>query len=300
MTRRASKNWAEREIRGLLAVWQEREVQEQLAGAVRNREVFLGISHSLQRLGVQRDWKQCRAKVKNLKYEYRSMVSRRRVGRRGKAMRFYQEMDSVLGRRPPPQPQASGLLGEHLNVVIKEEEEAEDSASAQPPDFVTACSLQLPADSTEGDDQEVDKPLYTPAERPGLDSITAETEGPVEEQRLNTVSEDPATTSPKEPEPQQEQQHDSSSPRKRLRPKKGSLLQRHLGTIISSFLDYQRKAEERFYKWEEERRREEREHEMRIIQLLLDHSRCSLSHTPDSPEYLQHHSHVFTPPPSNN
>uniref|UniRef100_A0A4W3IG11 Myb/SANT-like DNA-binding domain-containing protein 1 n=1 Tax=Callorhinchus milii TaxID=7868 RepID=A0A4W3IG11_CALMI len=265
MTRRASKNWAEREIRGLLAVWQEREVQEQLAGAVRNREVFLGISHSLQRLGVQRDWKQCRAKVKNLKYEYRSMVSRRRVGRRGKAMRFYQEMDSVLGRRPPPQPQASGLLGEHLNVVIKEEEEAEDSASAQPPDFVTA-----------------------------------ETEGPVEEQRLNTVSEDPATTSPKEPEPQQEQQHDSSSPRKRLRPKKGSLLQRHLGTIISSFLDYQRKAEERFYKWEEERRREEREHEMRIIQLLLDHSRCSLSHTPDSPEYLQHHSHVFTPPPSNN
>ncbi|XP_067849878.1 zinc finger protein with KRAB and SCAN domains 2-like [Heptranchias perlo] len=300
MARRASKNWADEEIKGLLSIWKDRSIQDQLAGAVRNKDVFVRISNSLKALGVNRDWKQCRAKVKNLKYEYRTMVNQRKSGRRCKSMRFYSEIDAVLGCRLL---QAKGPLDRtFLNVVIKEEEEEEEKLENGPPqassasENVTACCAQ-PAAAISRDEEE-DKVLPEP--QSGVDSVIAETEGPVEEEKISTASEAPAATSRKRTEPE----HDCSVPKKRMKPKKGTMFQRHIGTIINTFMDYQRKAEERFYKWEEERRREEREHELRIIQLLLDHSRSSMIQTPQTPDYLRslhsQNTHIFTPPPSNN
>ncbi|XP_048463325.1 uncharacterized protein LOC109928235 isoform X2 [Rhincodon typus] len=298
MARRASKNWADEEIKGLLSIWKDKSIQDQLAGAVRNKDVFVRISNNLNALGVNRDWKQCRAKVKNLKYEYRTMVNQRKSGRRCKSMRFYNEIDAVLGCRSL---QAKGPQDRPvLSVVIKQEEReeklengpAQASASSE---NATAHYVQ-PAVALSRDGEE-DKVLPEP--RSEADSVT-ETEGPVEEEVVSTASEAPAATSRK----RTESEHGCTVPNKRMKLKKGTMFQRHIGTIINTFMDYQRKAEERFYKWEEERRREEREHELRIIQLLLDHSRSSMIQTPQTPDYIRslhsQNTHVFTPPPSNN
>ncbi|XP_062919281.1 uncharacterized protein LOC134354287 isoform X2 [Mobula hypostoma] len=267
MARRASKNWGDQEIKGLLSIWKDRSIQDQLAGTVRNKDVFVRISNNLKELGINRDWKQCRAKVKNLKYEYRIMVNQRKSGRMCKSMRFYNEIDAVLGCRNPQTERVQGRT--FLNVVIKEEEEGK-LQNALPPvssasENITACCAQ-PV-TTISRDEEEDEALPEP--QSGADGVT-----------------------------------DCSVPKKRMKVKRGTMFQRHIGTIINTFMDYQRKAEERFYKWEEERRREEREHELRIIQLLLDHSRSSMIQTPQTPDYLRslhsQNTHIFTPSPSNN
>lgn len=130
MARRASKNWGDQEIKGLLAIWKDRSIQDQLAGTVRNKDVFVRISNNLEELGVKRDWKQCRAKVKNLKYEYRIMVNQRRSGRRCKSMRFYNEIDAVLGCRSLQAERTQDRT--FVNVVVKEEEGEEKLQKAAP------------------------------------------------------------------------------------------------------------------------------------------------------------------------
>ncbi|XP_078271344.1 uncharacterized protein LOC144602295 isoform X2 [Rhinoraja longicauda] len=303
MARRASKNWGDQEIKGLLSIWKDRSIQDQLAGTVRNKDVFVRISNNLEELGIKRDWKQCRAKVKNLKYEYRIMVNQRRSGRRCKSMRFYNEIDAVLGCRRLQAERTQDRT--FLNVVIKEEEVEErlqkaapaQTSSASEDVAVTARVSCAPPAATISRDEEEDE--NRPEPQSAADGVT-ETEALAEEEKISTSSEDAGTTSRKRTSPEK----DCLMPKKRMKVKRGTMFQRHIGTIINTFMDYQTKAEERFYKWEEERRREEREHELRIIQLLLDHSRSSMIQTPQTPDYMRslhnHNTHIFTPSPSNN
>uniref|UniRef100_A0A3B4VKX2 Uncharacterized protein n=1 Tax=Seriola dumerili TaxID=41447 RepID=A0A3B4VKX2_SERDU len=63
----------------------------------------------LMQQGIERDWKQCHTKYKNLKYLYRSL-------QRGKTddtdprrlMRFYDEVDAIMNRTTNGSPHAAG------------------------------------------------------------------------------------------------------------------------------------------------------------------------------------------------
>ncbi|KAG8453769.1 hypothetical protein GDO86_000408 [Hymenochirus boettgeri] len=96
MERGAGRYWTEDEIRALLSVWSEKNIKNQLHGTLRNKGLFMYIAKRMQQLGVIRDWKQCRAKYKNLKYEYRLIKCGQSVGDVGKA-RFYDELHAILG-----------------------------------------------------------------------------------------------------------------------------------------------------------------------------------------------------------
>ena len=63
------------EVKALLAIWGDSKIQEELDGAVRNQVVFQHIAKQLKEQRIQRDWKQCHAKVKNLKTKYREVKS---------------------------------------------------------------------------------------------------------------------------------------------------------------------------------------------------------------------------------
>ena len=65
--------WSDEEVRALIAIWGEANVQEELDGAVRNKVVYQDISKKLQEQGYNRDWEQCKTKLKNLKKEYRQV-----------------------------------------------------------------------------------------------------------------------------------------------------------------------------------------------------------------------------------
>ncbi|XP_075052189.1 uncharacterized protein LOC142138941 isoform X1 [Mixophyes fleayi] len=96
MERGAGRYWTEDEIRALISVWSEKSIRKQLQGTLRNKGLFMYIAKRMQQLGVFRDWKQCRAKYKNLKYEYRAMNCGHSTGDINK-LRFYDELHAILG-----------------------------------------------------------------------------------------------------------------------------------------------------------------------------------------------------------
>ncbi|KAH0616180.1 hypothetical protein JD844_027114 [Phrynosoma platyrhinos] len=97
------RHWTEEEVKALLSVWSEKSIRKQLHGTLRNKGIFLYIAKRLQELGICRDWKQCRAKYKNLKYEYRAVKYAHNSGDATKTMKFFQELDAILQHEPVPQ-----------------------------------------------------------------------------------------------------------------------------------------------------------------------------------------------------
>ncbi|KAJ7986470.1 hypothetical protein DPEC_G00340220 [Dallia pectoralis] len=93
------RNWSDQEVRALIQVWSEESVCRQLESSTRKRDIFVQISRRLLQQGVDRDWKQCHTKYKNLKYLYRSLQRGRADGTDPRRlMRFYDEVDAILNR----------------------------------------------------------------------------------------------------------------------------------------------------------------------------------------------------------
>ena len=61
--------WEDTEVRALLSIWGESDIQEALDGAKRNKLVYQNIVVKLKALGYDRDIEQCKNKIKNLKKE---------------------------------------------------------------------------------------------------------------------------------------------------------------------------------------------------------------------------------------
>uniref|UniRef100_A0A3Q2WUK6 Myb/SANT-like DNA-binding domain-containing protein n=1 Tax=Haplochromis burtoni TaxID=8153 RepID=A0A3Q2WUK6_HAPBU len=95
----AGRNWSDQEVQALIQVWSDERICRKLESSTRKRDIFVQISRRLLQQGIDRDWKQCHTKYRNLKYLYRSL-------QRGKTdeadprclMRFYEEVDSIMNR----------------------------------------------------------------------------------------------------------------------------------------------------------------------------------------------------------
>lgn len=128
------KHWSDKEIRALFNVWSDREIQGRLQTTHRNKAIFQEMSRRLEvKHGVVRDWRQCRTKYKNFKYDYKVSKSQ------GRSMRFFTEVDTILQgkvtedeldededspRRRPEGDQAYGRVesGEHHYINIDDGE----------------------------------------------------------------------------------------------------------------------------------------------------------------------------------
>lgn len=85
------RHWSDKEIRALLNIWADREMQVRLQSTHRNKAIFQEMARRLEfQHGVVRDWRQCRTKYKNLKYDYKVSKSQ------GRPMRFFTEVDAIL------------------------------------------------------------------------------------------------------------------------------------------------------------------------------------------------------------
>ncbi|NWZ41636.1 ZSC29 protein, partial [Brachypodius atriceps] len=91
------KHWTVNEVRALIRIWSDKNIQQQLEGTVRNKRIFEQVAARLQKFGIDRDWKQCRTKYKNLKHEYKSVKSAQDSGSTSKSMKFFNELDAILG-----------------------------------------------------------------------------------------------------------------------------------------------------------------------------------------------------------
>ncbi|EMP32953.1 hypothetical protein UY3_09907 [Chelonia mydas] len=68
--RKVSPAWTEREIRDLIAVWGEESVLPELRSSFQNAKTFVKISQGMKDRGHNRDLKQCRVKLKELRQAY--------------------------------------------------------------------------------------------------------------------------------------------------------------------------------------------------------------------------------------
>ena len=99
------KHWTVPEVRALIGIWSDKGIQQQLEGTVRNKRIFEQIAAELQKLGIERDWKQCRTKYKNLKHEYKIVRMAQDLGMT-KSMKFFTELDAILGHSKTENSQA--------------------------------------------------------------------------------------------------------------------------------------------------------------------------------------------------
>lgn len=93
------RNWSDQEVQALIQVWSDERVCRQLETSTRKKDIFVQISNRLMQQGIERDWKQCHTKYKNLKYLYRSLqkgktddADPRRI------MKFYDEVDAIMNQ----------------------------------------------------------------------------------------------------------------------------------------------------------------------------------------------------------
>ncbi|XP_078534997.1 bifunctional phosphoribosylaminoimidazole carboxylase/phosphoribosylaminoimidazole succinocarboxamide synthetase [Lissotriton helveticus] len=113
----SGRHWAVDEVRALIQVWSDKTIQRQLGGTVRNKQIFERIAILLKEHGIERDWKQCRTKYKNLKYEYKMVKKSRGSGDKSRMMRFFNELDEVLGPKTPGQLNHSNMKNEEDSVI---------------------------------------------------------------------------------------------------------------------------------------------------------------------------------------
>ncbi|XP_057585825.1 bifunctional phosphoribosylaminoimidazole carboxylase/phosphoribosylaminoimidazole succinocarboxamide synthetase isoform X4 [Hippopotamus amphibius kiboko] len=134
----AGKHWTEEEVKALLSIWAEKNIRKQLYGTLRNKGIFIYIAKRLQALGVYRDWKQCRAKYKNLKYEYRTVKYAHNSGDSSKTMKFFHDLDAILQYEPATQlteedanDRCLATLSQSTAPEITEEEDTVSTASEE-------------------------------------------------------------------------------------------------------------------------------------------------------------------------
>lgn len=94
------KHWSARETLALINIWSDKSIKGQLKGTVRNQKIFEHIASLLQQLGIDRDWRQCRTKYKNLKHEYAVVKKAHDSGNRWKTMKYFKELDAILSGKP--------------------------------------------------------------------------------------------------------------------------------------------------------------------------------------------------------
>ena len=82
--------------------------------------------------GYDRDWQQCRTKIKNLKKEYRQTKDHNgQTGRGRKVCKFYRELDSILGHQPASVPAVLLDTGTTSNSSSATENHQGPSSSAE-------------------------------------------------------------------------------------------------------------------------------------------------------------------------
>ncbi|XP_073192299.1 zinc finger and SCAN domain-containing protein 32-like [Lepidochelys kempii] len=96
--RKRSPAWTEREVRDQSTVWGEESVLSELRSSFRNAKTFVKISQGMKDRGPNRDPKQCRVKLKELRQAYqKTREANGHSGSEPQTCRFYDELHAILG-----------------------------------------------------------------------------------------------------------------------------------------------------------------------------------------------------------
>jgi len=295
------RHWYDDEVRALLNIWCAPGTQKQLENTSRNKEVYTLIAQRLRAMGYHRDWTQCRVKIKNLKYEYRAAKDgtfRGGPSHLARCMRFYDEMDRVMGKKGSSQPasiqdqdrdekdpgisvlQLALTRGQvpHIKMEVEDghEGEGETNLDLDPPSdgfFQTGLTARsppphLPPAATSASPEQL---LLDHSGQAGPSILGIQTLDIPISGGEDSISETASTSCPPDISRAStpcRARRPGGQRRSRNRPR-GDNLSRTLERITGLFLRHERLSEEKYYRWEAQQRQMERLHELRMVSTVI-------------------------------
>nr|XP_060643657.1 uncharacterized protein LOC132782767 [Anolis sagrei ordinatus] len=92
-------HWRFHEIKDLLDLWGEKEVQDALRAVHKNIDVFEGIAKQMRERGHSRTAEECRYKTKTMRLEYKRVQAHNKCSENApKTCSFYTELENILKR----------------------------------------------------------------------------------------------------------------------------------------------------------------------------------------------------------
>nr|XP_048708454.1 uncharacterized protein LOC125637684 [Caretta caretta] len=154
--RKRAPGWTEREVRDLIAVWGEESVLSELRSSFRNAKTFVKISQGMKDRGHNRDLKQCRVKLKELRQAYQKTRGANGLfGSEPQTCRFYDELYAILGGSATTTPavlfDSFNGDGDNTEAGFGDEEEEDDDDD----DEVVDSSQQASGETSFPDSQEL-------------------------------------------------------------------------------------------------------------------------------------------------
>ncbi|XP_074808166.1 uncharacterized protein LOC141986974 [Natator depressus] len=159
--RKRAPAWTEREVRDLIAVWGEESVLSELRSSFQNAKTFVKISQGMKDRGHNRDPKQCRVKLKELRQAYqKTREANGRSGSEPQTCHFYDELHAILGGLATTTPavlfDSFNGDGGNTEAGFGDEEDSSQQASGETgfPDsqelFLTLDLEPVPPEPTQG------------------------------------------------------------------------------------------------------------------------------------------------------
>ena len=269
------------EILALFRIWSDCSVQESFkSNTRRNVETYRKITEELNNLGYTRKQVQINAKLKNLKQFYKHVkCGHEKSGYNRDNWPYFDLIDAVLGDRPSTMPvYVIDTTEPPQDDQISEGEHLEDDESVSGATTANSSSTHMDNEE-EDDDDDVD----------GVESEVAGTSGCINSASTQRCrSHQPTATTP-------------ASKRS-----KNTGIERALSSFTDAFLQHQFEKKERMMQNGEKRRKkelkpiekvrkDEREHEMRLFQLL-----GQLMSPPPPPMHPATYSYIPPPHPLEN
>ncbi|UJR29127.1 hypothetical protein I4U23_010341 [Adineta vaga] len=284
--------WDIEETRALLDLLKDERIFKAIE-SVRTREIYHEIAERLKQAGFNRDWNQIRGRVKNLKFSYKqARALHEEQGQSTGSCRFYDDLHYLFGHKYKRQRTKKRSLSQqqqplHMQTNLNLENENKD--------IVLNTNTNEPDDHTDDDDDE--KSMNENDEQQEFldDSLPDYIQRPedpypiLQSTRTNTnflSNEDTHDITDQHEEPDQPINDEMDVYLKSMSPYKHQayLIDDILQSIFNKFLVAQQDSEQRFMSFLDEQKRldqereerihrEQREHQLELIQLILNQGR---------------------------
>ena len=132
-TQERGQTWSDDEVKALIAIWADPQIQHELNSSTKNMHIFNKIAKTL---GETRNGLQCQRKIKSLKVEWRQTKDKlNKSGASGKIkFKHFHALNEVLGCRPESAPPK---VVESLYAGEEEEEDTNTGATSSDDETLT-------------------------------------------------------------------------------------------------------------------------------------------------------------------
>lgn len=158
--------WSKQETLKLIEIWGDDRIQAQLEGVHRNQDVFNKITREMGKSGFDRTFQQCRDKLKKLKSEYRKLKDKQ--GKTGEGKRkdwdYFDAMDAILGTKPATQPPV--IVDTLQDTSDTQEDDIQEDVSGPDHDEITEELASNISASNVSASEESSVPKSTPSPSP--------------------------------------------------------------------------------------------------------------------------------------